>query len=378
MNDAFARGKSWAVVIVRVGARALLDAAAMKRTSLLSTSLLSTSLLSIACLAGVTALFATGCSTSTATDDPSSSEADLVNAPVDTKNTWSVGICASEPNTDPAKGAIGACVVPKTRCSGALVAPNLVLTARHCVHDIDYSQATGFCTGAKFGAPLGAGKVRVTLDASVLGENVAWRDVVEVITPADDNACKGDIVLLRLAADVAAADATPIALDVRPLAAHHPRSLAVVGRGILTSLVDLSTGAPLDENVDGGLKRRFKTDIPWTCVSNQPNRPCKVVDFSSPPTNEFELPLDAYFAFGPGTSSGDSGAAILSSSKFKSGKMVAVGVNSAGTFDQNGVGNHGLGVRLDVHEAWLTSTLATKGQGKGTLITSASPPDGDE
>lgn len=300
----------------------------------------------------------------------SASEDALVNAPLDTKNPWAVGVCASEPNTDPTKGALGACVEKGTRCTGSLVAPNLVLTARHCVFEPDYAQATSFCDGARWGAARGAGKVRVTLAPSVLGESVPWIDVAEVITEAGDNTCENDIALLRLATPIAAADATPIALDVRPLASHHPKKLAVVGRGILTDLFDLSTGTPIDDGpgANGGLKRRFKTGIDWTCVSNNPNRPCVVEDYSSPPTNQFSLPTNAYFAFGPGTASGDSGAALLSSAKFAKGENVAYGVISAGTYDKDGVGNHGLAVRLDKHAAWLKATLQKHAPGKHAIL----------
>ena len=325
------------------------------------------SLLALAC-----APLALACGAPTEESTTGGSNDELVNAPLDTKNTWAVGVCASEPNTDPAAGPIGACLAAGTRCTGSLVAPNLVMTARHCVQEIDYSQATGFCDGAKFGAPLGGGRVRITLDPSVLAENPAWRDVAQVIVnPAGDNACKDDIAFLRLAAPVPAAEAKPIALDLRPLAQHHPRAVAVVGRGILTAMIDLETGAPQDADANGGLKRRYKTGIPWTCVSNNPQRPCIVDDYSSPPTNKFSLPTDAYFAFGPGTSSGDSGSAILSSSKFVAGKPVAVGVNSAGTFDKDGVGNHGLGVRLDVHRAWIMRTLHASSPGAFALDESA-------
>lgn len=310
-----------------------------------------------------------GCAAQPDETPAAASEDALINAPLDTKNPWAVGVCASEPNTDATKGAIGACVQKGTRCTGSLVAPNLVLTARHCLFAPDYSQATSFCDGARFGAALGAGKVRVTLAPSVLGENVPWLDVAEVITEgAADNTCENDIALLRLAAPVAAADAKPIALDTRPLAAHHPRKLAVVGRGILTDLFDISTGTPLEGDANGGLKRRFKTNIDWTCVSNNANRPCVIDDYSSPPTNKFSLPTNAYFAFGAGTASGDSGSALLSSAKFVKGKNVAYGVISAGTYDQDGVGNHGLAVRLDKHAGWLKANLQKHAPGQHEVI----------
>lgn len=308
-------------------------------------------------------------------------ESGLVNAPRDTANTWSVGVCASEPNTDPAKGNLGACVVPGTRCSGALVAPNLVLTARHCVQVIDDAPDGKTCS-ATFGAPIGTSKIRITLDPSVLGENVAWTEVDEVLVGSTNNACKDDIALLRLAADIPGASAKPITLDLRQLGKNqHPSHVAIVGRGSLTALLDLETGAPIDP-ANGNLTRRFKTDIPWTCVSNDAKRQCKIVDYTSPPTNVYELPWDAQFAFGAGTSFGDSGAAVLSSAKFKKGKKVAIGVNAAVSFDENGVGNHGLAVRLDQHASWLTSTLAAKASGRYHIITAATPAavanDGEE
>ncbi len=308
---------------------------------------------------------------STPDDSVDGSEDQLINAPLDKTNTWAVGVCASEPNTDPAVGPLGACTTKGTRCTGSLIAPNLVLTARHCVADINYDNATGFCDGAVFEAKLKNPKIRVTLDASVLGENVAWREAAEVILENENNGCKNDLAILRLAAPVAAADAKPIALDTRGLAKIQPRKVAVVGRGVLTALFDLETGAPIDE-ANGGLKRRFKTDMSFDCVSNNSKKPCIVDDYSSPPTNKFALPFDAYFATGPGTASGDSGAAVLSSAKFKAGKPVAIGVISAGTWDKNGVDNHSINVRLDQHEAWLKATLKAKAPNAYTLVTSGS------
>jgi hypothetical protein len=290
-------------------------------------------------------------------DAPANEDDALVNAPVDTKNAWSVGVCASEPNTDPAKGPIGACVEKGTRCSGSLIAPNLVLTAQHCIRKIDFSQAKGFCDG-RFTTPLGAGKVRVTVDPSVLAENPRWREVAEVLAPGAEGSCQNDLVVLRLAQPVAASDATPIRLDVRSLVRHSPDKVAVVGRGGLTALIDPVTQAPIDD-APGNLTRRFKTDIPFVCVSDQPSRPCKVFDLTSPPSNSFELPPKAFFSTGEGMTGGDSGAAILTARSFAAGRPVAIGVHSAGTFGPTGVGNHGLEVRLDTHKDFLRGVLAS-------------------
>jgi len=309
-------------------------------------------------------LFLFACATSTETSTENEND-ELVNAPVDTKNTWSVGVCASEPNTDPAKGPLGACLESGTRCSGSLIAPDLVMTAQHCVKNIDYSQATGFCDG-KFTTALGAGKVRVTLDPSVLAAQPKWIDVKQVIVPGSELSCQNDIAILKLARAIPAADATPIRLDLRDLVRHHPKTVAVVGRGILTALVDPVKLAPIDE-ADGGLTRRFRTGIPWGCVSNGP-RECDVFDLTSPPSNKFVLPAKAYFSFGEGTSSGDSGAAILSSTAFAAGRKVAYGVHSAGTFGPTGVGNFGHAVRLDTHKAFITTTLTTNGTAADSVV----------
>lgn len=282
---------------------------------------------------------------------PNASEDELVNAPRDTKNTWAVGVCNSAPNTDPAKGKLGACVVAGSRCTGSLVAKNLVITARHCVTTIDWTNAAGFCDG-KFEPTPSPNTARITLAPSVLQENPTWIKVAEVMTPTGVSACDDDIALLRLEANVADADATPIDVDLRDIARvkEPPGSVAIVGRGVLTSMIDPTTLAPIDE-ADGGLLRRYAQNIPLRCYSDKAGA-CSTVDITAPPSNHFTL-SKGQFLIGKGGASGDSGSGILAQKSFSGGKPVTFGVFSAGTFGTNGVGNAGIGVRVDRHKGWI-------------------------
>jgi hypothetical protein len=290
-----------------------------------------------------------------ATDGDSESNDALVNAPVDDTNTWAVGVCASKPNTDPAKGKLGACVEKGTRCTGSLVAPNLVLTARHCVHEIDWEGATGFCDAKFTTTPLTPDGARVTLGPSVLAENPPWINVREILTDTGTSACDDDIVLLVLDQNVPAAAAKPIKVDLRNLAttSPRPREVAIVGRGILTSLIDPHELAPIDE-AEGDLKRRYAEHIPLECLSDQPNS-CTVVDITSPPSNKFTLSAGT-FQIGAGGASGDSGSSVLTQTSFHAGSPTTIGVFFASTFGENGVGNAGLVVRLNIHKNWIRTS----------------------
>ena len=303
-------------------------------------------------------------------DGTGQSTDDLVNAPRDTLHTWAVGVCASAPNTDPTKGKLGACVEKDTRCTGSLVAPNLVLTARHCTNVIDWTGATGFCDAHFSPDPLTTAGVRITLNESVLNENPGWVNVREVITSPTNNSCDDDVALLLLDTPVAADAATPISISFENLGTKwwlRPNQVAVVGRGLLTNLIDPTTLSPIDETED--LTRRYRQQIPFRCVSNQPNR-CETVDITSPPSNSFTLP-PSFILIGRGTASGDSGSSIIDQHTFTTNKPVTVGVLSAGTYGKDGVGNAGLAVRLDRHATWIKAAAVKAAAAAGAGTTAA-------
>lgn len=286
-------------------------------------------------------------------ENAASNDDALVNAPRDIENPWAVGICSSAPNTDATKGKVGACIVPGTRCTGSLVGPNLVLTARHCTHKMDFAGAAGFCDAKFTAAALGTDGVRVTAAPTVLAENPPWLKVKEVVVPSGVSICDDDIALLVLEGNVPATDAKPIALELASLVKKpqlRPSAVSIVGRGGLTALIDPKTQEPIDA-APGELYRRFDTNIAFRCISDQPGR-CSVFDLTSPPKNEFTLSV-GQFLIGKGGTGGDSGAGVITQRSFDAKKPVAVGVYTAGTFDKNGVGNAGIAVRLDRHASWI-------------------------
>ena len=63
----------------------------------------------------------------------SSTESALLGAPIDQGHKFAVGVCGGPLS----EGTSGTCTADK--CSGTLVAPNVVLTAQHCIFDIRYA-----------------------------------------------------------------------------------------------------------------------------------------------------------------------------------------------------------------------------------------------
>lgn len=125
---------------------------------------------------------------------------------------------------DPAVVAIDA--AGAAPCAGVLVAPDVVLTARHCV---SLPAAPGACPGEGGGAPdapplRAPGSLRVLVgdDAATASERARGRDV---LVPAVASMCGADIALLLL--DVPIGDVQP--LVVRSTGAAQGDHLRTVG-----------------------------------------------------------------------------------------------------------------------------------------------------
>jgi MYXO-CTERM domain-containing protein len=95
-------------------------------------------------------------------------------------------------------------------CSGSLIAPNLVLTAHHCVAD----SFTTSCTSNGFGSPYAASSFRVTTSATAAAtifnsnnpswpaaDGATWWGVSSVTVPGN-NICGQDMAMLRLSAPI--------------------------------------------------------------------------------------------------------------------------------------------------------------------------------
>ena len=94
-------------------------------------------------------------------------------------------------------------------CSGTLIAPNLVLTAQHCIAQLSSSYIN--CSTSRFGAKNAASNIFITTTTSLTNNSNDYYGVSEVVVPSGSTSvCGNDIALLILNRNVSASIATPI------------------------------------------------------------------------------------------------------------------------------------------------------------------------
>ncbi len=215
----------------------------------------------LACLSVLSATIY-GCSSSD--EEATKGGSAVVGGKLDTKHKFAVGILTA-----------------KARCSGVLIAPNVVLTARHCVSD-----ATGYieapdgrsivdCDKVKFvrGA-VKANTVSITTDSTLPGKQAY--EVDDILLPSDDRACGNDIAALILAKNVPASEAEPATPIVWSSIANSKkvgRTIAAIGFGDLgpdkrpvkptrqiREDIAISCIPDADRDCGGGQKREFRTE----------------------------------------------------------------------------------------------------------------------
>jgi hypothetical protein len=289
-----------------------------------------------------------GCAVSPSDDgsDESQTQQGLEDGVIDTNHPFDVGICAGGLVPDGQPNA-GTCVA--VRCSGTLIAPNVVITARHCVKA--QIPADVFCDSQFSDDPITSSPVFVTPSATVSSGTPHWYDVDHIEVPPNNGLCTDDIALIFLTRDISRHEAWPVGINVhRDAAKHPPKEVAIVGRGVLDfNLNDGTTDT-------GGLLRRILTHIPFVCASDDPANTCQVVDFSSPPTNLFITPT-AHLVIGGAITPGDSGAGVFDQKHFHQHSPNVIGVAAASTFAEDGSPNFGLVGRIDTHADFIRQAL---------------------
>jgi hypothetical protein len=138
-------------------------------------------------------------------------------------------------------------------CSGSLIAPNVVLTARHCVAPV-VPAGTVDCARTSYGTPLPAEGIRVSTREVLTSSPGDDHTVAIVVTPRASLLCGNDVALLVLGAPVGAAEATPLV----------PRVDTMIAAGDGYSAVGYGT---TDTAGDGGGQRRRLDGLEVACLA---------------------------------------------------------------------------------------------------------------
>jgi MYXO-CTERM domain-containing protein len=122
-----------------------------------------------------------------------------------------VPLIGGQPDTA-TRGVVGVIVESSSGCTGSLIAPNLVLTARHCVASISNSNGTVQCGVTTFGQPFAASEFIVTPDDNIRNGVPAGSQysAAQVVTTPGNGVCGNDLALLILTSNVSNATATAI------------------------------------------------------------------------------------------------------------------------------------------------------------------------
>jgi len=149
-------------------------------------------------------------------------------------------------------------------CSGSLIMPNLVLTARHCVAPVLNEVGGGVdCDVTKFGTTYQPNRLYVTTRTELPYSGAGYYSAAEIMVPTDSDFCGNDMALIVLEEAIPSFEATPLTPRVdTAIIVEYPfttpgEEYSAVGYGITA-----------DDKEDSGLRRR-RDNLNATCVEKQ-------------------------------------------------------------------------------------------------------------
>ncbi len=253
------------------------------------------------------ALLTFACGAPPPAERTSSTSSPIQSGQADTTHTFVVGVLAE----------LGAGV--SGLCTGTLLAPNLVVTARHCVAPPAGNMVD--CASAKFGTEVSASQVSV-VEAPTFDQTnpdpTKLVPVAEIITPQSPSICGNDIAVLLLG--------HAIQLDAYAEPAINPPMTDHAAYA--TTITEIGYGLDSPTDMTSGGVRRIREGVGLVCIPNDSSfNDC----FSDPSVKTMMAASE--FQSGDGTCEGDSGSPAFDQKAVGEGRWISFGVLSRGATD---------------------------------------------
>jgi MYXO-CTERM domain-containing protein len=278
-----------------------------------------------------------GCGTSAQSESTRSSSANIQGGSLDSTHTFELGVC------------IGARANCNAICTGTLIAPNLVATARHCVSDVINNGPNGTvdCSMTSFSGQYAASTMWVTTNESIFTPTGTWAQGARIVTPGPTLLCGNDIALIILSSNIPASAATPATPNVM----YDLRD-----RTYISKLMDTAIGYGLTApNSNTAGDRHIRQDIQFNCIPGDRFYDCAAHGYTDIANQEF-------FS-GDGPCEGDSGSGAFSQAQFDQGQFLSLGVLSRGGVSQDGTTCVGsIYTRLDQYRDLIIQTAQQAAQ----------------
>jgi hypothetical protein len=209
-------------------------------------------------------------------------------------------------------------------CSGSLLAPNLVATARHCVTTLTGPPQID-CATSVFGSVLPPSDLVVTNDEQISTKGHFF-GVTKIIVPTgaqQDKVCGNDIALLILDRNVVLPQYVTPTISPPMTDPKYSISVTAIGYGI---------DSPTDMSGTTAGVRRIIQNVSLACV---PNDTSFFGCYSGPQAAQVLSPNE-FLSGDASTCEGDSGSGAFDQGSFDRGTWVSFGVLSRGAVNADG------------------------------------------